>query len=75
MIDTIGNLGAVQTRLQAASAANSSRFTNLENLISADADADLPQTIIQLNKTQSAYQAALQTGAKIMGQSLLDYVK
>ncbi len=75
LIDTIGNLGAVQTRLQAASAANSSRFSNLENLISADADADLPQTIIQLNKTQSAYQAALQTGAKIMGQSLLDYVK
>ena len=75
IIDTIGNLGAVQTRLQAASTANTARFSTLENAISADADADLPSTIIQLNKTQSAYQAALQTGAKIMGQSLLDYVK
>lgn len=75
LLDTLGNLGAVQTRLQAAGTANASRFSSLENQISADADADLPTTIIQLNKTQSAYQAALQTGAKIMGQSLLDYVK
>ena len=75
LLDTLGNLGAVQTRIQAASTANTTRFSNLETQISADADADLPTTIIQLNKTQSAYQAALQTGAKIMGQSLLDYVK
>ncbi len=75
LLDTVGNIGAVQTRLQAASTANTARFSSLETQISADADADLPTTIIQLNKTQSAYQAALQTGAKIMGQSLLDYVK
>ena len=75
IIGTIGNLGAVQTRLEAASAANTTRFSSLETQISADADADLPTTIIQLNKSQSAYQAALQTGAKIMGQSLLDYLK
>ena len=75
LVDTIGNLGAVQTRIQAASTADTSRFSSLETQISADADADLPTTIIQLNKTQSAYQAALQTGAKIMGQSLLDYLK
>ena len=29
----------------------------------------------EVNKAQTAYQTALQTGAKIMGQSLLDYVK
>ena len=75
IIDTIGNVGAVQTRLEAASSANSTRFTSLETQISTDTSADLPTTIIQLNKAQSAYQAALETGAKIMGQSLLDYVK
>ena len=74
LINTLGSLGAVQTRIQAASDADSTRFTSLQNAISADTDASLPQTIIQLDRTQSAYQAALQTGAKIMGQSLLDYL-
>ena len=75
LVDTIGSIGAVQTRLEAAGTANTTRFTSLQSQISADTSADLPTTIIQLNRAQSAYQAALQTGAKIMGQSLLDYLK
>ena len=75
ILNTLGTLGAVQTRLDAATTNNSARFSSLETQISADADADLPTTLIQFNKAQTAYQTALQTGAKIMGQSLLDYVK
>lgn len=74
LVNTLGNLGAMQTRIQAASVANATRFTSLANAISADASADLPQTVIQLSRAQNAYQAALQTGAKILGVSLLDYL-
>ncbi len=74
LLNTLGTLGAVQTRLEAASTANSSRFTDLQSQISADADADLPSTIIKLTQAQTAYQTSLQTGAKILNQSLLNYI-
>ena len=75
LVNTIGNLGAMQTRIQAATTADGARFTSLANAISTDASADLPQTVIQLSRAQNAYQAALQTGAKIMGVSLLNYLQ
>ena len=74
LLNTLGTLGAVQTRLEAASTAASTRFNNLETQISADADVDLPTTIIKLTQAQTAYQTSLQTGAKILNQSLLSYI-
>ncbi len=74
LVNTVGDLGAVNTRLTAASSASAARFTNLQGQISTDADADLPSTIIKLNQAQTAYQASLQTGAKILSHSLLDYI-
>jgi flagellin-like hook-associated protein FlgL len=47
----------------------------LEAGISQEADADLAQTIVQLTQTQTAYQAALQSGGQILSQSLLDYLR
>jgi flagellar hook-associated protein 3 FlgL len=35
----------------------------------------MPSTIVKLNQTQTAYQAALQSAANIMKLSLLDYIK
>ncbi len=46
----------------------------MDNRISQDADVDLAQVILKLNKAQVAYQAALQSGARIMYTSLLDYI-
>ena len=74
LVNTVGNLGAVNTRLTAASSASETRFMNLQGQISTDADTDLPSTIIKLNQAQTAYQASLQTGAKILSHSLLDYI-
>ncbi len=74
LVNTVGGLGATQTRLDTAAASNSTQFNRLENAISADADADLPSTIIKLTQAQTAYQTSLQTGAKILGHSLLDYI-
>jgi flagellin-like hook-associated protein FlgL len=33
------------------------------------------QTVVQLNQAQTAYQAALQSGAKIMQLSLLNFIQ
>ena len=66
--------GSVQSRLDATSASGKSRGNSIETLVSKEADADLSTTLVRLNQTQTAYKAALQSGGKILGQSLLDYL-
>lgn len=67
--------GAVQARLEAAGAMLSDRATALDTQVSQQADADMAQTLVQFNSTQNAYQAALQSGAKVLNLSLLDYLR
>lgn len=71
----IGTNGAIQSRLEATDSIASKRTDNLEALISSDVDADLAQTLVRLNQTQTAYQAALQSAGKILSSSLLDYLR
>jgi flagellar hook-associated protein 3 FlgL len=74
LIFNIAENGATQMRLDTAASSLSTRSLSVGQLISKEADADLSQTLVQLNQTQTAYQAALQSASMIMGTSLLDYV-
>ena len=71
----VSSNGAVQSQLEAADAVASARQSSLGSLVSREADADLAQTLVRLNETQSAYQAALQIGSTILKQSLMDYLR
>jgi flagellin-like hook-associated protein FlgL len=51
------------------------RIDELGRQISAEVDADLPATIVQLNQTTQAYEAALSSSATILKMSLLDYIR
>jgi flagellar hook-associated protein 3 FlgL len=73
-VNAISQNGAVQTRLEALKQQNDSRFGDVEQLVSREVDADLAQSMVKLSQTQTAYQAAVQSGAQIMKLSLLDYV-
>ncbi len=66
--------GAMQAELEAAGATASDRSLSLTKQVSDQTDVDLASTLVQLNQTQNAYQAALQSGAKILTMSLLDYL-
>jgi flagellar hook-associated protein 3 FlgL len=70
----ISNNGAVQTRLDAAASAADTQSTSLDKMVSNETDADITETLVQLNQAQYAYQAALQSGASIMKTSLLDFL-
>lgn len=70
----IGTNGAVQARLETTNAILDQRQLSLEGLVSKETDADLAQTLVHLHETQSAYQAALQSGASMLNRSLLDYL-
>jgi flagellar hook-associated protein 3 FlgL len=71
----IGANGAIQARLEASAALTNGRGFTVETLISKEVDADLAQTLVKLTQTQTAYEAALQSGGRILGSSLLDYLR
>jgi flagellar hook-associated protein 3 FlgL len=75
LLTTISGIGATQTRLEADSADSQARFAELQKLTSAETDIDLPQTVVKLTQSQTAYQAALESSAKMMQTSLLDYIR
>jgi flagellar hook-associated protein 3 FlgL len=71
----IATNASLQARLDAETSIASNRAAMLAKQISGAADADLSQTLVQLSETQTAYQAALQSGAKVLNLSLLDYLR
>jgi flagellar hook-associated protein 3 FlgL len=75
LVSALAEHGGVQMRIEASRTQLESRADNLERLASAEADIDLPTTIVRLNQSQTAYQAALQSAATIMRLSLLDYIR
>jgi flagellar hook-associated protein 3 FlgL len=75
LVSALAEHGGIQSRIEANQSQQKDRATDLEKLVSGETDADLPSTIVKLQQTQTAYQAALQSAASIMRISLLDYIK
>lgn len=75
IIAAMADSGGMQTRIEAAQSQQKDRVMSLEQLVSNESSVDLPTTIVKLNQTQTAYQAALSSAAKVMNLSLLDYLK
>jgi flagellar hook-associated protein 3 FlgL len=71
----LANTGAMQARLESAGTTTASRATELRQAFSNEVDADLAETLVQLTSTQTAYKAALQSGASLMNTSLMDYLR
>lgn len=74
LITMLSGQGALQARLEVDKAQNSSRYSDLSEQISRDADVDLAQAIVELTQNQNAYEAALMSAGKILDKSLLDYI-
>ncbi|HEY1478808.1 MAG TPA: flagellin, partial [Gaiellales bacterium] len=67
-------VGAVSDRLQTQTNLLSSQELSLTGLLSNTEDADMAKTMITFSQTQTAYQAALQAGAKVIQPTLLDFL-
>jgi flagellar hook-associated protein 3 FlgL len=70
----VANNGVVQSQLNVAATIATNRSASLDKMITNTSSADLVQTMMLLSQTQTAYQAALQSGAKIMQLSILNYI-
>jgi flagellar hook-associated protein 3 FlgL len=68
------NLGAVTDRLQMASSRIQSLQASDTQVLSNTQDADMAQTEINFSTEQAALTAALQAGAHIVQQSLMDFL-
>jgi flagellar hook-associated protein 3 FlgL len=75
IVNSLAEHGGIQARIEATTALLISRSDDVEGVISGEADIDLPEYIVRLSQSQTAYQAALQSGANIMRLSLLDYIR
>jgi flagellar hook-associated protein 3 FlgL len=75
LVSIIADNASNQTRLESVKVQNSERLNNLQTLISMDADVDVAQTMVDLTRARTSYQAALEAGAQVLKLSLLDYIR
>jgi flagellar hook-associated protein 3 FlgL len=75
MLSMMSRAGSIQYRLEVAMNDLEVRYNSSEELIATDADIDFAEATVRLNRAQMAYEAAVQSGARIQSVSLLDYVR
>ncbi|MDB6022601.1 MAG: flagellin [Pedosphaera sp.] len=74
IINQMSANGVTQSALSHANNSAAAQSANTITQISGLTNADLATTLTQLQQTQTAYQAALQSGTKVLSLSLLDYL-
>ncbi len=75
LVEAIGTTGAAQMRIEVSKKQLGTRDDEIERLISAEADADLPSTVVKLSQATTAYEAALASASRILNMSILDYLR
>lgn len=68
-------VGAKQKRLEDMMQKNDMETFNMTQLLAKTYDIDIAQKVMEYKVMESVYQASLQTGAKILQPSLLDFLR
>ena len=74
IITQISANGVMQSALTAANSIATAQSTNIASQISGDTNADLATTMTSLDQTQTAYEAALESGMMVMQVSLVNFL-
>lgn len=72
--EALGDIGARAKRVTDSETVVTSHQTDLRDRISENVDIDLPETIMNLQTQQVAYQSALGAAARILQKSLVDFL-
>jgi flagellar hook-associated protein 3 FlgL len=75
LVSMMADNASNQARLESVKIQNAERVNNLQTLIARDADVDIAQTMVNLTRARTSYQAALEAGAQVLKLSLLDYIR
>ena len=68
-------VGAKQNRMEAAQEQNEAENYNMTSILSQTEDIDFAEKTIEASVMQSVYMASLQTSARILQPSLMDYLR
>jgi flagellar hook-associated protein 3 FlgL len=74
VVTQISGNAVLQSTLGVANNVAQQQVTDENSQMSNDTSANLAQTLTQLSQTQTAYQAALESGTMIMGLSLMEFL-
>ena len=68
-------VGAKTNRVNAAKEKQKTLTLNLKEMLSSVEDIDMAGAITRMTELQTAYQAALQTGSKVLQTTLMDFLR
>jgi flagellar hook-associated protein 3 FlgL len=75
VVTQISGNAVLQSTLEAAGNVATQNSTSIETQMSNDTSANLATTLTQLSQTQTAYQAALESGTMVMSTSLINFLQ
>ena len=75
ILAALGDIGARSNRLDAIAERNAAAQLTLRTQLSEVEDVDLPQTIMELQLQEVAYQAALSATSRVIQPSLMDFLR
>ncbi|OOM16278.1 flagellar hook-associated protein FlgL [Clostridium saccharobutylicum] len=67
-------VGAMSNRMESAQSQNEEENLNMTNILSKTEDIDFTEKTMEYSVMQTVYMAALQTGAKVLPKTILDYL-
>lgn len=70
-----GEVGAKQNRMDSAKAQNEEQNLSMTEILSKTEDIDLAEKTIEVATLQSVYTASLQTSARILQSTLIDFIR
>lgn len=70
-----GEVGAMQNRMESALEKNKDENLNMKELLSNNEDIDITEKTMEAAMVETVYIAALQTSAKVLPPTLMDYLR
>lgn len=67
-------VGAMSNRMESAQSKNEDENLNMTDILSKTEDIDFTEKTMEYSVMQTVYMAALQTGAKVLPKTILDYL-
>lgn len=75
ILQVLSKIGAVQNRVEAIADKNEDFVLNLQEQLSDKVDADYAETVLNFNVQQNLYNSALNASARVLQNSLLDFIR
>lgn len=74
LLSARSDVGVISNRMESAESANTVSTENMTNILAKTEDVDYTEKIMEYSMMQTVYMASLQVSAKILPQTIMDYL-